>query len=74
MGEAGGAIGADLGGVFGAEEELCYFIIWPTEFGKVLGDEIGVIEAAGTDVAMAGGEGDDDNLAFDGFGGGEDLI
>ena len=51
-----------MSGVFGAKEEFFDFIA--TEVGEVFGDEEGVVEAAGANVAGVGGERDDGDLAF----------
>ena len=63
LGFAFGGGGADLGGVLGAEED--FFELVAAEPGEMLGDEEGVVEAAGTDVFGVGGEGDDDDATAD---------
>ena len=65
MNNTGLLVGADLDGVFGAKEDACYSVVAATELGKMLGDEVGVVEAAGADVLTGGGEGNDDDIAFE---------
>ena len=59
MSYTGDTVGADLGGVLGADEELFRDAIWPFLFSEMLGDEFGVVKAAGANVAVDGGERDD---------------
>ena len=58
LGEAGFAVGADLNGVFGADEERLDLTV--LEFGEMFGNFIGVVKAAAADMVAGGGEGNDD--------------
>lgn len=54
-----GTVGADLGGIFGADEDWSGGTFWSLEFGEVFGDEFGVIKTTSTNMAVDGGKGND---------------
>ena len=44
--DTGGAIGADLGSVFGADKEWFGGTFWALEVGEMFGDEFGMVKAS----------------------------
>lgn len=56
-------IGADLDGVIFAEKKFFEAIIFATKLFQVFGDEISMIKSTGTDVAVDGWEGNDNDFA-----------
>ena len=62
MGQSHGAVCANLNSVFGTEKKFAGLVVFTTNFGKMLSDEIGVIEASFANVTVDSGEGNDDSL------------
>lgn len=63
--ETSGAVGANLSGVVGAENEWLCVVIGAMERDKVFGEKLGVIETAGTDMAGNGGQRNYSNVFSD---------
>ena len=60
-------IGANLGSVSGTDENLFRFTCSSFEFGKVFGDELGMVKAAGANMAINGRKGNDDGWFVSGW-------
>ena len=65
MFDASFLVGTDLNGVLVAEEKRLDLVTFTAELGEVFSNEVSVVEAASADVFIDGGEGDDDDVAFE---------